>query len=288
MKRDFGFTFRSLFDTMVAARICGSRTIGLNNLLADIIGIQSDKSHQRDDWGERPLSKASLLYAQMDTHYLPTLRDYFHQLLSEKGLWTEAAETFAELTNVPPSSHTFDPDGFWRLGKPNQLRLRSMAILRELYLWREDSARRADVPPFKILQDKTLVAIAQTAPSSLDELSHVDGMTAGLMRRFGNDVLRQVTRGSKADIPAAPPTEPPADPFVVEVYTALREWRKSRAEARGVEADVIVSRDALWTLAERRPETVEAMKSIPGLGEWRRQTYGADLLEVLKKFKSPT
>ena len=35
MKRDFGFAFVNLFDTMTAARILGIRKVGLSNLLAE-------------------------------------------------------------------------------------------------------------------------------------------------------------------------------------------------------------------------------------------------------------
>ncbi len=287
MKRDFGFTFRNLFDTMIAARICGFRAIGLNNLVSEIIGLQLDKSHQRDDWGVRPLSRESLLYAQTDTHYLPAIRDHFDQLFTERGLWREVRETFGELNRLPAANHVFDPEGYWRLGKPSQLRARPMAILRELYLWRENTARRIDLPPFKILQDKVLVAVAQTAPSTPEQLSHVDGMTPGLQRRFGAEVLKTVERGRHAALPTPPPTEPPADPFVVEVYTALREWRKHRAESRGVEADVILAREALWALAEHLPTTLDELRAIPSLGEWRKQTYGEELLGVLARFKKP-
>ena len=56
MKRDFGFVFRNLFDTMIAARVCGRKQIGLGALLNDLAGVPVDKSHQRDDWGRRPHS----------------------------------------------------------------------------------------------------------------------------------------------------------------------------------------------------------------------------------------
>ncbi|MDX2160253.1 MAG: HRDC domain-containing protein [bacterium] len=284
MKRDYGYTFANLFDTMLSARICGLRAIGLNNLLSDIIGVQLDKSHQRDDWGKRPLPKASLHYAQMDTHFLLALRDHFHAQLTAMGLWEEAREMFEDLRHVPASVHVFDPEGFWKLGKPNQLRPRQMAILRELYQWREDTARKIDLPPFKIILDKTLVAVAQTAPVTLDALGLVDGMTAGLVRRYGKDMLRMIERGQTSDLPTPPVLEPPADPFTVEVYTALREWRKGRAEARGVEADVIIGREVLWSVAEQMPSTIEALRTIPHLGEYRRHLYGEEMLAVIKRF----
>ncbi len=285
MKRDYGFTFVNLFDTLIAARICGVKLIGLNNLVSLVVGIELDKSHQRDNWGARPLSANSLRYAQADTHYLPRLRDYFVERLTELDYWKEAHETFNDLVHLPASVHQFDPDGFWRLGKPQRLKPRQMAVLREVYLWREEQAKRANTPPFKIVQDKSLVAVASMLPTTLDALAKAEGLSAALVRRYGDALLKAVQRGNQADLPKQPVQEPPPDPFVVEVYTALREWRKGRAETRGVEADVIIAREALWSLAEQMPLNLDAMRDIPGLGEWRQQVYGEELLAVLNRFK---
>jgi ATP-dependent DNA helicase RecQ len=122
-------------------------------------------------------------------------------------------------------------------------------------------------------------------PASLTEFEGIQGMTPGQIRRYGRDLLEAVERGRAAPIPKPPPTEPPADPRTVEVYTALREWRKAKAAARDVEADVIISRDALWNLAEQMPTTMEDVGKIPGIGEWRLEAYGEELLALLETLK---
>jgi ribonuclease D len=283
MKRDFGFEFSSLFDTMVAARICGFKGIGLGTLLGEIVGIDVDKSHQRDNWGKRPLPKDSLLYAQMDTHYLPQLRDFFYERLTELNRWEEAREAFADLVTVPASVNGFDPEGYWRIAIPNHLTRRQVAILRELYLVREDIARNRDVPTFKVFTDKMLTAIAVAAPKTMGELESISGVPASQARRYGKALLGAVERGTTSKVPQPPTQEPPADPAIVERYTALREWRKERAAQRGVESDVIISKDALWSVAEQMPESLDDLRSIQGIGPWRLQQYGEELLEVIKR-----
>jgi ribonuclease D len=285
MKRDFGFEFDNLFDTMVAARICGFKGIGLGTLLGEIVGIDVDKSHQRDDWGKRPLPKDSLLYAQMDTHYLPQLRDFFYQRLTELNRWEEAREAFADLVTVPASVNGFDPQGYWKIAIPNHLTRRQVAILRELYLLREDIARSRDVPTFKVFTDKMLAAIAVAAPTTMSELESIAGVPSSQARRYGKVLLGAVERGVKGKVPQPPTHEPPADPAIVERYTALREWRKERAAQRGVESDVIISKDALWSVAESMPASLDELRDIQGIGPWRLQQYGNELLEVIKRYK---
>lgn len=286
LKRDYGVAVRGVFDTMVAARIIGSKAVGLGSLLSAHLGIAQDKSHQRDDWGKRPLSESSLLYAQKDTHFLPILRDRLRAELEAMGRWEEALETFADLEHVPLIENRFDPEGYWRIGIPNSLNLRQMAILRELYLLRERCAQEKDCPPFKIMGDHVLVALAETAPATLGEIDSMKGMSPLQTRRYGRAALRAIQRGKKARVSRPPNGQPPADPVVAERYTALRDWRKLRAEQRGVESDVIISKDALWTLARKAPIKLEDISGIRGLGPWRLSAYGQELLDVIRRFNN--
>ncbi len=282
LKRDYNFSVNNLFDTMIAARICGYKNVGLGTLLGELIGVKLDKSHQRDDWGKRPLPASSLHYAQMDTHYLPDLREHFAKRLAQLGLWQEARETFAELNPVPAANHQFDPDGYWRIALPNQLTPRQTAVLRELYLLRERFAQERDVPPFKVFSDRTLAQLARAQPRTTAELAGIEGMSNGQVRRYGSQILQAVAQGMNSAPPQQPPPRPPVDPIVVERYSKLRDWRRQRALARGVESDVIISREALWALAEQAPTTLEALQGIRGLGPWRIEQYGEELLRVLR------
>ncbi len=115
LKRDFGYSFTNLFDTMLAARVCGWPKIGLGSLLEAQFGVHVKKKYQRADWSRRPLPAEQLQYAQMDTHYLPNLRDRLEAELIEMGRLEEARETFAALEELPPTEHHFDPNGFWRI-----------------------------------------------------------------------------------------------------------------------------------------------------------------------------
>ncbi len=283
LKRDYDFTVANLFDTMIAARICGHKAIGLDKLLGQYAGVEMNKNHQRDDWGQRPLPDESLLYAQMDTHYLPLLRDHLRAELERHNALVEARETFDEYARVGPLNHQFDPDGYWRIGLPADLHRRQMAILRELYLLREEIAQERDTPPFKVFNDKTLVAIAQAAPGTPHQLRGVFGMSENQIRRYGRQLIQAVERGWRGPLPQ-PPQQPSMDSLVAERFNALRVWRKTRAEARGVESDVILTRDALWALAYRAPATLDDLHDIPGLGPWRRAEYGQEILDVLRPF----
>lgn len=283
MKRDYGFEVRNLFDTMIAARIVGRKAIGLNALIMEHIGIELDKSHQLDDWGKRPLSPESLRYAQMDTYYLPSLRDKLKAEIEALGYVDEANEAFADLAAVPAGeSDHFDPEGYWRIGQPRNLGQREMAILRELYLLRERLAEERDEPPFKVFGNDTMIVLAKMQPRNNRDLSEIRAMSEGQKRRYGSLLLQAIAQGVKGKTLHAPPRQPTPDPIIVERYMALRDWRKERARKRGVESDVILPKDTLWDLARKAPRTLDDLQNIHGLRPWRLSTYGVELLEVIQ------
>jgi len=285
LKRDFGFQFANLFDTMVAARTLGWRQLGLGALLETHFGVRLNKRFQRANWGARPLAPDLLDYARLDTRYLLPLRDHLSAELAAAGRAEEATEEFERLERATGSnglSPAEQAHAFWRVNGARDLSSAQAAILRELHQYREQQAERADRPPFKIMSDATLLAVAETAPRSLAGLKHLHGMTPNQVRRHGSNLLAAVRRGE-----AAPPVRPPraerVPDEVRERYELLHHWRKTRAKSRGVESDVIIPRDALGELARLNPRTLEDLKKIEHLGPWRRRAYGQEILDVLKE-----
>ncbi|HMD79812.1 MAG TPA: ribonuclease D, partial [Anaerolineales bacterium] len=95
LRRDFGFRFAYLFDTMQAARILGYSFVGLDNILLEKFNVKIDKRHQKANWGSRPLTFEQIDYARQDTHYLFQLRDLLENQLRETQRWEIARDDFA-------------------------------------------------------------------------------------------------------------------------------------------------------------------------------------------------
>ncbi len=283
LKRDYGFTINNLFDTMIAARIAGYRSFGLAAMLQAHFNVKPDKRHQRDNWGKRPLSADSLLYAQMDTHYLPRLRDQLREQLIEQGRWEEAQELFREAEDVPAANNTTDPDGFWNIGRPADLNRAQMGILRELYLLREKLAEAQNVPTFKILTNNQLVEVAKDSPRGLRQLNDVRRIPGVVVRRYGDQIVDAVARGGEADLPPEPPLPSPPEPEIADRYTVLQQWRKEKGIERGVGSDMVLHKSVLWALAKDIPQSIEELQQVDGIGPVRMRLYGEELMKVLVK-----
>lgn len=283
LKREYGWKLNNLFDTMWAARILGYRRYGLASLLKKFYQVKLNKRFQKSNWCKRPLSQAQLKYAQLDTHYLLQLRDHLAAELKAAGREEEARETFAEQTHVTPSNNQFDPNDFWSISGAHDLSRQQQAILKALNIYRDQEARRRDKPLFKVFHDETLLQLAKYIPQNPEQLRQIHGMSSGQMRRYSKQLLNIIEEAKEAPPPPRlkrnkrPPDE------VLERYEKLHHWRKVSARARGVESDVIISRDALWAIAKANPQTIGELAQIDEVGKWRRQTYGQKILDVLHR-----
>jgi ribonuclease D len=283
LRRDFGFTFHNLFDTMWAARILGWKRVGLGDILQEQFSITLDKKWQRHNWGKRPIEPAALSYAQFDTHYLLRLRDVQLRELRQLDRLVEAREVFTDLSHAKYNGHAFSPDDMWSIKGVWDLSGRAQAILRQLLILRDREARRQNRPAFKVIGDKTLLQIAERAPRTLEEMNGIEGMTIGQQQRYGAALLEAIARGRKDPVPT-PPNRTQIDPAIAARYEALRAWRKQAAAQRGVEPDVIVSNAVLMEIAQRQPRTMDQLPTLPWFGEWRRKTYGPAILQVMSQF----
>jgi ribonuclease D len=281
LARDFGFAFANIFDTMTAARTLGWSQVGLAAILDSRFGVTLNKKYQRADWGRRPLTAEMLDYARFDTHYLSALRDMQFQALSESGNWPEAHEEFARLARirVEASDDRFDSAAFWRVKGALDLAPRQAAALQALYAWREAQAERIDQPPFKVMGEPALLALARHAPTRVDELQRVAGLAPSQVQRYGRDLILVVERALQAPPPAKPQVQREPDD-VRERFERLHTWRKDRARLRGVESDVILPRAVLRDMARRPPRTHDDLAGIVDFGPWRRQAYGDELLAL--------
>ncbi len=275
LRRDYGFKFENLFDTMQAGRILGRRLAGLDRLIEEKFNIKVNKRFQKADWGARPLSRDLMLYARLDTHFLLPLRDMLKTELEEKGLWPLAQEDFRMACRANSAKPKAELPGWSRFSNRKDLTLRDLTVLNELLVFREQIAARLDRPPFKVLEDSRLLEIAKTRPSTVEELE-VE-LTSRQIQNWGKPVLEAIQRGMKNPPVKRQPPERPDEAYLKRL-DKLKRWRKKVAAAMNVESDVVLPRALLVAVAERGPQSIEKVMEY---SPWRREHFGAQILKVL-------
>lgn len=283
LRRDFGFTFRNLFDTMWAARILGWKDIGLSALLQNEFGVQADKRFQRADWGKRPLPQEMLAYARLDTHYLIPLRERLLRELQATGRLPLAQEDFRRMESLydRPLHNGHQQECWERISGARDLGPQQLAILKALCEYRESLARRRNRPVFKVMNDGMLVSIASACPVSLDELASLENVSVRLVKQHGRALLGIVQHGLNAPpIYVQPPQKP--DNGYLNRLDAVRSWRKEEAQKLGVESDIVLPRDLMLEVVGRSPRSPEELGAILEGVPWRRERYGRALLDAVK------
>ena len=285
LKRLYGFSVANIFDTAIAARFLGVTSLSLDGLLRDFIGVDPGPSRQKDDWSKRPLSPAQETYALNDVLHLIPLRERLLEAVRAKGreLWVE--EECAAIAAMPAPEKAADPDAYMKLKGAKDLDGHGLAVLRELHQARETLAIKADRPPFMILGNETLVALAVLKPRDSNSILSVKGCTVNVVRRAGEAILAAVERGlavPDSDLPVRRPTPRPRVSGAVQRRSeALRAWRVEAAKLVELDAGVIFPQRLIDRLAHDPPRDLDALARLEGVGHWRAELFGAELLRRL-------
>ena len=166
--RELGINPVNLFDTELAGRIAGLPRVGLGPLLETLMGVSLAKEHSAADWSVRPLPQDWLTYAALDVELLVELRDRMHQILQDAKKLTWALQEFAAILKAPPAPPRMDP---WRRtsGMHKVKRRDQLAIIKSLWIARDQIAREKDIAAGKLLNDNAIVELAIAAPLSKRE-----------------------------------------------------------------------------------------------------------------------
>jgi ribonuclease D len=287
LENEYGFRATNLFDTRIAAQFLNEPGIGLAALLEKYAGVRLDKRYQRADWSVRPLTHEMLEYAAADTRHLPQLRDILKARLSEMGRLDWVVEEFEILSSTARMAVAPDEPGYLRLKGARTLNGRALAILRELYQWREEQARRTDKAAFRILNNEPMLFMAKSPPQDLAALKAVKGVGPEQAERRGREILAAVRRGLEIPDRDLPRVErrhrEPPDPAFEARLDWLKSARNTLAQRYDLPPGVLCPNGVLEAIARVNPATIEQLEAITELRRWQVRELGNGLLAALRQ-----
>lgn len=279
LRRDFGFSFVNLFDTMQAARVLGYPAVGLDRLLGDKFKIKMDKRHQKANWAARPLTKDQIHYARLDTHYLFDLRDALEQELREKQRLEYALEDFNRTCIMEEQKQRLNGESWERFSGRKDISLRELTVISQLCKWRDKEAAKLNRPPYKVVMDDVFVALAKNPPEQKVDLSAA-GLSEKQIKLWGDQVLSAIRLGVKAPLVERKQLERKND-VVLRRLEKLKAWRKSIGMEMQVESDIILPKPYLGLLSENPPKTLDELRDLMKDTPSRVDRFGAEILMVL-------
>ncbi|MBM39418.1 MAG: hypothetical protein CL765_03735 [Chloroflexi bacterium] len=290
LNRDYGFSFSNVFDTSLGAALLGSKKLGLDSVLKEYIDaeVTKDKKLQRSDWTIRPLSKEARIYAADDVRYLHGAMQVIEERLDSLGRLSWLREECERLQQVKFNAKDEDT-AFLDVKGSKNLDGSSLSVLQSLYAVREDEAIGKDRPPFKIVGDSVLVAIAKNPYSDYSEIKGIGA--------WGRPGVSKRIRKIVTDALAREPVERPVSKVTRKKAMSnkerenanirlkeLKEWRKAIGQELDVDPSLLWPTNSLNRLS-RDPNTFETEIFEPEVRSWQRFEFGNKLEEKLSSFQ---
>lgn len=174
--RDFGIYLENLFDTAVACKLLGRKRRSLRSLIEDYTNMSISKKGQHYNWGARPLGAHHIRYAAADVHYLIPVAQKMKKELERQNLLEKAYEMSQDVASTIIPERSFSSNGYAKIKGFATLKPEEKQIVKRLYTWRDQLARRWDRAPFRVLPNETIIKLAYVKPSNEQELKTLKGV----------------------------------------------------------------------------------------------------------------
>jgi ribonuclease D len=267
---------RPLFDTQIAAMVCGyGDQVSYDQLVFRITGKQIDKTARFTDWSRRPLSPKQIAYAISDVTYLRDIYQSLSAALAAKARTTWVDEEMALLTDI--ETYRTHPEDAWQRLKMRVKKPRQLAILQALAAWREREAQERDVPRGRVLKDEAIYEIALQQPHDPESLARLRTIPRGFERSStARSIFATVEEALAMPESALPriPRQRSAPEHASAAAELLKVLLKMVAEENGVAARIIANTDDLERLA------ADDLADVAALRGWRRHLFGEQALAL--------
>ena len=182
--------------------------LSLSKLVQEFVGVPLGKGLTFTHWDNRPLSAVQMRYAADDVRYLPAAAAVIAGRLAERGrsAWAreECAAALEDIALYRPAPESM----YLRVRGRDRFNRRVLAVLRELAIFRDEAARRENVPPRTLLNDGVLAALARRPVHNLADLDAVRGLPRPVEERYGRQIVEATTRALALPESQYPPRDP--------------------------------------------------------------------------------
>lgn len=269
-----------LVDTQVAAGLLEyGASVSYAALVEKLLGVTLEKGETRSDWLQRPLEPKQQQYAIQDVVYLLPLYEALMAELEQKLRLPWLREDCELLVNNARTPQ--DPDAFYpRIKSAWKLNRQELAVLQELSRWREEQARKRDMPRNHVLHEAVLWTLAKEQPQTLQAIKAIEGMEYRKFKRVGQEVLEVLGEARRLQPEDYPPRLPAPLPIAQrKLVKALKQRAAEKAGELGMFPEVLAKKSDFEFIV-RSAENGGSHQLPERLQGWRRAAVGESLLQV--------
>jgi ribonuclease D len=285
----YGFKPFEIFDTMLAAKLAGQTGLGLDALVSKYTGKVLDHASQKADWSKRPLSDRLLAYAVEDTRHLPVIAKNLREELQTLNRIEWHRQQCAQLIELTVNSRPKVTEEPWRMKGSFDMDRQKLAILRELWLWRDSEARGADLPSFRVSNNETLLLWVEWAKNNphgdLRNLPRSPHRWADRRFRAFKSALERAWNLPADQWPQTAPRgkRPPFDPHFSTRLNRLKAARDITAKSIKLDPSILAPNSILEAISARNPKTLSELDTIERWLPWQKELLGKPFLESIQQ-----
>ncbi|MBU44492.1 MAG: hypothetical protein CMN76_14820 [Spirochaetaceae bacterium] len=281
LKRDLGWKFVNVFDTFLACKYLGLESCSLSALAHFYCGVTLEKGEQKSNWKQRPLTQSQLDYAHLDTLYLSAIRDHMHPELKRQGLEEEYYQEIEfQVASLSSDTKEKDPDAYAKVNGVQKLSAPERGRFKAIHEIREQEAAAQNIAPFRLMNNHEMIRMARNVPEKAADLKRFKAHPRFFSRR-GQDLIEALSAAEPIEKNRMP--SPTAfEPGTEELFKTMKSWRSRVAEKRNLESGMILNNRVLKEIARQKPASLDQLKSLQLMTDWKTENYGPDLLKMIQ------
>ncbi|UTA48925.1 ribonuclease D [Simiduia sp. 21SJ11W-1] len=268
-----GVVPKPLFDTQIGAAFANfGFSLGYGALIQQLLSIELEKGETRSDWMQRPLSQSQLHYAALDVAYLLIAYGKILAELKQLGRLGWVREECERLVAAAESPEDFS-QAYTKIKLAWKLYPDQLAILRDVCIWREKTARELDIPRNRLMKEGAAWEVARRKPGHTKQLAGIDGMGNRTLRDHAETLLAIVQNAEANGLPERLPK--PFTPRQGEVLKSLKAVANGVSETQAIAPEVLTRKKDLEALTRSvlagKPELPDTLTG------WRYAVVGQQL-----------
>ncbi len=181
------------FDIQLAAGMVGMEfPAAYSTLVSRVLGESLKKGETRTDWRRRPLTQRQIDYALLDVVYLTDIHAHLVKRLTEM----ERLAWLREELELWQSNleHVGNTEQWRRVSGIAGLNARQLAIVRELWRWRESEAEQRNRPAKRILRDDLIIELSRRQTAAPDRIRAIRGLERRDIQKHVGSLAKAIDR----------------------------------------------------------------------------------------------
>ncbi len=184
---------QKLIDLQIAEGLRSrSFPISYTALVARVLGEKAGSKETRTDWRRRPLTDQQIKYALDDVKYVLRIWKIQEKELTDLGRLEWAQAEFQRMIDEVDSE--FHRENWRRVSGLHKLKPRELAIVRELFDWRDEVGQDKNQPVRRILRDDLLIELAKRKPKTPQDLTATRDLNRKNMFKLAPQVVQRIEK----------------------------------------------------------------------------------------------